>query len=751
MNADHTGTQTILVFISATHSSGIDIHPISDHQVHLVGTHLNGIDMAICTGSTQIPISSGTPAPHSTVRLEQNAQSRIRSGSITGSHSPDWVVGIHVRHLSGQGHIAIYRCGRGCARNIQRTLRVVAPGIYLPILGHGKATVIASNNPCNNLLTGDFTGTTQFIGIRDLSLFIHRTAHSTGHMVLGAIVHAPNTQLASGVITHGIHFGTNSHAGTFHQSGAIFNTDQKHSVVQAAGDTYHMLDKVGGVVPFQEGVSVTTIALEYLNGQTAIIGIPHTQLARGIEAPGKDSTIRAQRDRVIRTSRNSDHTIKVVAFRSTLALQNLLRHGVVSFCAIANTQLPIGIVAKAPDLATHTSGSVQAILGRFCTLGQNQSMSSARGNRYGELHLILLIQKLYLSGISPVVCIAQTQLTSVIITSSINGTVTAQHDQVMLTSGNGNYVSQILPFTIHISYPNLGRYGTANGGPIAQLAIVVQAPGPNSTVRAERCHKPISGSQSGHSNAHRFILMYVTLGNGQVNRTGVSRNGIGDPDHCRARLSIGSSSNGCHIAIHRNGSHRTVAGDPLEIVGICIPDSQCSAVHQQVERSKVGFQQIIPSGGIVHPEGVALLHGNIHGSQQHSIAEIAGIQSIGPLYGSGNAINDISPVNHQGLRLGVTHLNRLGSNLPCRDGVGAHNAPVIVGSHSGVITPGIYKAISSDHNCTVRPGRHGQHTLEIGVGVSIEGLAFQHRRRHSNGGKAGTDIMIDVPVICTNT
>ena len=364
----------------------------------------------------------------------------------------------------------------------------------------------------------------------------------------------------------------------------------------------------------------------------------------------------------------------------------------------------------------------------------------------GDSHRLLPTQ-INQGSIKTVGGIAQAQLAHIVIPGGVNFTVAGHHDQMILAGGDAYHIGKILPLTIKALYLDLSGNGTADAGTIAQLAHMVETPSPHGTIGTEGCHETVTHGQNRHSNAHRVPYIHA-LRHSHIDGTGVVRAGIGHTDHCGTRLT-GSHSAGGDVSNAATGSnigHRAVGSDPLQVGTIRnTADRQRPAVDEQVESGEIGLQKVIAGGSVIDPNGIALLHGDVHGSQQGRIVQI--VQGIGTLHLAGDAVDNISLIDYQSLGLHIAHLNRFGSDLVSGYRVSTHNAHVLFIRYLGVLAPGVDKAIGPNHSHPLGAGRQSQNALKVGAGVCIKGLALQDRSGRGDHIKAGLLIVADVLVL----
>ncbi len=499
------------------------------------------------------------------------------------------------------------------------------------------------------------------------------------------------------------------------------------------------------------------LALEHLDGQTVVVGGAVTQLAVGIAAPCVDCAVAAEGHGVVGAAGNGNNAAQIVRVGRALSLEDLGRNGVAGGQAVAAAQLSKLVVTKGPDLATQAGGAGPGGVGGLGGLGQDQGEVIAGSHSHG-----ILIVQVDLGGVgAPVVGPGHVtghagagiaQLAQAIVAGGVDLAIIGQHNQMGTASRDGHHMGQVPALTVGVGHLDLGGYGAADGGTIAQLTLVVKAPGPHGAIGAEGGGEAVALDQCGHSNAHRLVTIHVTLGDGHVDGAGVGRNGIGEADYGRAGI---PGRDGGYSAADRDGGHRAVGGDPLDLVGgshVGVTDRQSPAVHQQVEGGQVGLQQVVPRGGVGDGQGITgvvtlgTLHGDIHGGKQCLVAHAGSIQSVDPLLSS-DTVGNYGLVDHQGLGLHVAHLNGLGGDLVHRDRVSTHDAHTRAAGSGNIVAPGVYEAVGPDHDHPVGASLQGQNTLEVGAGVGVEGLALQHRSGSIDRGKASLYIMIDVPIV----
>ena len=727
----------------------LDIKVIQHHQVQGMGPGLDGIDMLIYLCRTQAVILIGAAeGPDGTVCLQGHAV-LIPGGN--GPHRAQVIVpgpaGTQTAgHLNGRGSgiLSPYTVTGG--GNTQLSVGVVAPGIEDAILCEGKALIIAGSNTDNDLLIGSLTGAAQLIRVG--GSVVHRVRcppDPPRHIVLEAHVGAPDAQLALRVIAHAVDLGPNAQAGVRGQIRLILLPDQDQGMVPAGSHSHCVLHIIALAL---------ALALEHLYRQAIAVVVAQAQLAAAVFTPGKYSTVAADGSRVVKAGGNADHTVEIVAVRGALALQDLPRREATGLL-VAYTQLAKAIGTERPDLAAQAGGSRFAGAGGgLGILGQDQGMVGARGHGYGELRRSVIPCQFHRSSVQGGGFIAQ--LSIGIDAGGIDLAIPGQHHQVGLARGDGDHVGQILPLaqgTVGQKLRrdlHLGGYGPGDGGAVAQLSGVVQAPGPHRTIGAQPGGKPVARGQHGRGNAHRLRIILL-LGHSDVDGSGVGDNGtvggtVGQPDHS---VTHPTGSDGRHTGGGgADVGYRGVGGDPLHLAGriyVRAAHRQGAAVHQQIEGRQIGLQQVIDAAVLViNGEGVALLHGDVHGGQQCRIGQFA--QAV--VLGAAIRTLDRGLIDHQGPGLHVAHLHGLTGNVVGRQPVGAHDALYIacIGTdvgHPGVVAPGVDKAVGPDGKDPILSRRHGQHALELRGGVGVKGIALQHPDGLFNTGKAGVPVIVD--------
>ena len=714
---------------------GVDVGAVDIGVVYIIAAavrHPGGGVLA------QLPVGVLAPAPDGAVGLQGDGV------PVLGRKGADLVDGpvVHRVHRQAGEHEGgqHYTAGRSLVAvggsDAQLAVTVVTPGVELTLHIHGKAEILAGHDPHQFDVGGvDIGGGAEPVVRLGQGGIVEHPGGYGGAAHLGRVgavaVVGPGAQLAIGVVAGGVDLGPG-------HGPLVLHPDQHQGVVQTGGDHVDVLHVAGaGGDQAGDGIGLVVLidaalALEHEHGHAPVLLAAVAQLAVVVAAPAQHHAVGADGEGVILAGGDGGHTAQIVGVGSTLALEDLDGPGHAALAlAGAHAHLEEVVPAPGPD---GTAVGVPRRVHHLGALGQGQGVEGAGGDggdkgllskgtvslREADGHSVVVL--IGGGGIVPVGGIGIAQLAVGVVAGGVDLAVPAQHDQVLLAGGDGHDIGEV-PDLARLGGRDLhlGGHGAGDGGAVAQLALVVPAPGPDGTVGAEGGGElPAHGHAGGHGGRTG-----VALGHGDAQGAGVAGDMVGDPDEGGAVGVRGRRGDGGHVALHGHGGYGEVGGSPLEVLAVLLnvhrPHCQGAAVDHQVEAGEIGLHQ----GGVLRV--VAVVHGGDlvggDGDLGHRVG-VRGVEGIAP-GGVVLLVGDGDLVDGQGLGLHVAHLDGYGS----QPGAGAACGILIDRGGAQLIVlvgaPGKDRAVGPHRQGVGVAGLQGRHALQAGLGAGVPGLALQ--------------------------